>query len=208
MSPTPTRFALIRHATTLWNRKKRIQGIEDSPLSATGLRMATSWGRQLSHLSFDRILASDLGRARQTAERINTTLGVRITTTAELREMDWGRWTGRTFKQIKAEIGDRLSAMERLGWDFAPPGGENRRAVLARARRALSEAAETWPGQTILVISHEGVIKTLVYGAYQRSYLPTEPRILKSDYLHWFESLAGDLSLTSLNAMDLNAQNP
>lgn len=208
MNPDPTRFGLIRHAPTLWNREKRIQGVHDSPLTDDGRRLASDWGRRLADISFDRILASDLGRARQTAELINAALGVPINTTPDLREMDWGRWTGQTLKQIKADIGDRLSAMERKGWGFQPPGGEHRRAVLERARRALSGAADAWPGQTILVITHEGVVKALIYSAYRRFYLPTESRILKSGHLHWLKYMAGDLSSTMINAIDLNATIP
>lgn len=208
MNPVSTRFGLIRHAPTLWNREKRIQGVSDSPLTDDGRRLAAGWGRRLAGLSFDRILASDLGRARQTAELVNAALGVPISTTPDLREMDWGRWTGQTLKQIKTDIGDRLAAMERMGWGFQPPGGEHRRAVLERARRALSGAAAAWPGQIILVITHEGVVKALIYSAYRRFYLPTEPRILKAGHLHWLKYQAGDLSPTMLNAIDLNATIP
>jgi probable phosphoglycerate mutase len=208
MNREPARFGLIRHAPTLWNREKRIQGTDDSPLTDDGRHLAENWGWRLAKSSFDRILASDLGRACQTAEKVNIALGVPISTTPGLREMDWGRWTGRTLKQIKTETRDRLSAMERMGWAFQPPGGERRGAVLERARQALSEAADTWPGQTILVITHEGVIKALIYGAYHRLYLPTEPRILKPGHLHWLKGRAGGISPTMLNAMDLNATIP
>mgnify|MGYP002351979739 FL=1 len=35
-----TRFGVMRHAPTLWNRERRIQGQLDSPLTPEGERMA------------------------------------------------------------------------------------------------------------------------------------------------------------------------
>ena len=83
-----TRFALIRHAQTVWNREKKIQGHSDSPLTADGEKQASSWGRILSRFSWDRILASDAGRARATAEIINAFLKVPLTIDSRLKEQD------------------------------------------------------------------------------------------------------------------------
>ena len=59
-----TRFGLIRHAQTIWNREKKIQGHSDSPLTADGEKQALSWGQALAQFPWSRILASDAGRAR------------------------------------------------------------------------------------------------------------------------------------------------
>jgi probable phosphoglycerate mutase len=40
-----TRFGLVRHAETLWNRERRIQGQSDSALTAKGKKDADNWGR-------------------------------------------------------------------------------------------------------------------------------------------------------------------
>ena len=69
-----TRFDLMRHAQTEWNREKKIQGLCDSPLTAVGERQASAWGRLLAQYSWDRILTSDSDRALTTAERINVFL--------------------------------------------------------------------------------------------------------------------------------------
>jgi probable phosphoglycerate mutase len=71
-----TRFALMRHAQTVWNREKKIQGHSDSPLTADGEKQASGWGQILSQFAWDRILASDAGRAQATAEIINAILKV------------------------------------------------------------------------------------------------------------------------------------
>jgi probable phosphoglycerate mutase len=65
-----TRFGLIRHAETVWNREKKIQGQTDSALTRRGISQAEKWGRVLNEISWDRIMTSDIGRAVETAGRI------------------------------------------------------------------------------------------------------------------------------------------
>ncbi len=199
----PTRFGLIRHAPTVWNREKRIQGQLDSTLTAEGEARGKTWGQALSSQPWDRIVSSDLGRARRTAELINTVLKVPMTYTPLLREVDWGEWTGRSLKQIKAEPPGVLSEMEKAGWRFRPPGGEDRLAVWERAHRALTDAAEKWTHQAILVVTHEGVIKCLVYRLLQRRFLPDEPPLLKPGYLHGLIHDNDGLRIDKINAMAL-----
>ena len=56
-----------------------------------------------------------------------------------------------------------LQEQENRGWGFCPPGGEERLDVLSRSRAALMAAEETWSGERLLVVSHEGVLKCLIY---------------------------------------------
>jgi probable phosphoglycerate mutase len=199
-----TRFGLIRHAETVWNREKRIQGHRDSPLTPEGVAMADHWGRRLGVFHWDRILASDTGRALATATRINAQLGLPIDTHPRLRELDWGRWTTKTVAQLFEEEADLVAAQERAGWDFQPPGGESRRSQLGRSRQVLLEAAGRWPGQSILVVTHEGVIKCLVH-FLAGTMSPANGRgVLQPYRLHWFSAAGGRLSLDYLNALALD----
>ena len=179
-----TRFGLIRHAQTIWNREKKIQGYSDAPLTAEGERQALSWGQILSRYSWNRILASDVGRAMNTSERINAFLDLPIEIDPRLREQDWGQWVGKSVAQIQAEAQDLLDEQTNAGWDFSPPGGEDRRSVLARSLGALQDASNKWPGESLLVVTHEGVIKSLIYYLSDRKFLPSEPPFLKSYHLH------------------------
>jgi broad specificity phosphatase PhoE len=199
----PTHFGLMRHAPTLWNRNKRIQGRQDSDLTAEGKARSKRWGVTLAAHSWHRILSSDLGRALKTAERVNRSLKVPLMQTPLLREMDWGDWTGRSIRQITAENPGLLSEMEQAGWEFKPPGGEDRNSVWSRTHRALMAAADTWDQENILVVTHEGVIKCLVYRLLQRRYLPDERPILKPNYLHFVAHDGSGLKIEKINAMKL-----
>ena len=81
-----TRFGLIRHAQTVWNQDKMIQGQKDSVLTTAGRRQSCTWGQRLAVLPFDGILSSDLGRTLATAELINRVLKLPMKKTSRLRE--------------------------------------------------------------------------------------------------------------------------
>ena len=175
----PTSFGLIRHATTQWNEKKLIQGQQDSPLSLAGQQMATDWGRRLASFSWQRIICSDLGRTRETTELINQTLKLSIHPDKRLREQDWGEWSGISLAEVKKKHKELLQSMVRSGWSFQPPGGESRKQVLRRSLAAMQEAHTSWPGESILIVCHEGVIKCLLYHLTERKFLPEEPPLIK-----------------------------
>jgi glucosyl-3-phosphoglycerate phosphatase len=167
-----TVYYLIRHATTLWNLEKRIQGHWDCELAPEGVAEAKALAPHLAGLDLSRILASDLGRARSTAGILNLTLRLPMTLEKRLREQQFGHWTGKYWRDIPAET---LREAEATGWDFRPPGGESREDVRQRAQHALIDAARVMPGRNILVVTHQGVLKTVLYHLLGRDFLPQEP---------------------------------
>lgn len=203
ISENQTRFGLLRHAQTVWNKEKRIQGHLDSILTGRGKKQAKTWGGILSGYHWDRCICSDLGRAQATAAIINQMIKVPLVHEAGLREQDWGRWSGLTLPQLAQEKSKSLAEQTRRGWRFCPSGGEDRNNVWERGRRALESAAAKWPGESILVITHEGVIKCLVYRLLQRRFLPTEVRLLRPAHLHLLLARPGRISIEKINALAL-----
>ena len=184
MEPTVTRFGILRHAETQWNVSKKIQGLQDSALTAAGVSQALQWGRCLEGSGWDRMLASSAGRARRTAELINARLQVPLAYDSRFLEQDWGRWTGQRVARIRATDSRRLAAQVAAGWSFCPPGGEERLRVWERSLCGLAQAHERWTGQRILVVTHEAVTKCLIYRICGRRFLPEEPRLLATRRLH------------------------
>jgi probable phosphoglycerate mutase len=203
MTSQPTSFGLIRHATTLWNEQKLIQGQLDSPLSKDGQQMATEWGRRLASFSWQRIIYSDLGRTRQTMELINHTLNLPVHPEKRFREQNWGEWSGISLAEVKQKYEKQLQNMVRSGWSFKPPGGESREQVLSRSLDALNDVHTSWPGESILIICHEGVIKCLLYHLAGRKFLPEEPKLIRPNHLHILEQNNKTLNLKELNCNPL-----
>ncbi|MBI4149953.1 histidine phosphatase family protein, partial [Candidatus Woesearchaeota archaeon] len=61
---------IIRHGNTIFNALRRLQGQLDSPLAKEGINDAKVLGKRLRSIHFDAIIASDLGRAKQTVSII------------------------------------------------------------------------------------------------------------------------------------------
>jgi probable phosphoglycerate mutase len=162
------------------------------------------WGRALQSFSWNRILASDTGRALATVAAINAHLKLPIETDPRLRELDWGQWTARTIAQIRAEDREAVAAQEAVGWEFRPPGGESRRQQLERSRQALIDAAGRRPGDCILVVTHEGVIKALAQHLCGCAYTAAESVGLRPYHLHWLTAAGGRVALAGLNARALD----
>jgi len=85
---------IVRHGETDWNREGIYQGHTDTPLNEDGRKTAERLGHTLSKIKISCIYSSDLLRARETAEIINRFLNVPVCYTQDLRELNFGDWTG------------------------------------------------------------------------------------------------------------------
>lgn len=201
----PSQFEILRHARTAWNDEHRIQGQTDIPLSREGKIQAERWAEHLCRYPLGRVLASDLARASETATILGRRIGAPISFDTRLREQDWGQWSGLRVKELGVRFPEILEKQIARGWEFTPPGGESRQAVLQRALLALRDAAMLYPGERILVVTHGGVIKGLLYHAHGREFLPWEEEVIKAYHLHRFSHDGPVLSLVQANALDLEA---
>jgi probable phosphoglycerate mutase len=75
--------------------------------------------------------------------------------------------------------------------------------VWQRSHSALTEAAVRWRGDTILIVTHEGVVKSLIYHLSGRNFLPGEPALIKSYNLHWLIFSNNALRIEKINALAL-----
>lgn len=183
-SPLPATIGLLRHGQTEWNVAKRIQGSGNSPLTPEGRLLTANWIPTLQKYGWDRILASDLGRVKETVAILNKKLCLPVSYDERLREQHWGEWEGVTLDHIKENFAVELARRVLLGWQFSAPGGETRTAVKERALSALRENCDRWPGKKLLVICHQGVIKAILYHITNRAFIPEEDRLLHHNRLH------------------------
>lgn len=200
-SNTVTRFGLMRHGKTTWNAEKRIQGRGNSPLTQEGVTTCRAWAAFLAARVpyWHRLVVSPLQRAIDTAHILNAELALPIDIETGFREQNWGQWEGLTVEDIKENFPGELERRVQGGWDFRPPGGESRLEVLQRVLETTQLQASQWPGQNLLVVSHLGVIKGLLYHIENREYLPAEPKIIWKDRFHIMGHSDSDLWLERTN---------
>ncbi len=160
-----TRFLLIRHAESTWNAASRWQGQGDPPLSPRGEQQAGQLARQLVSTEIDLLMCSDLRRAVSTAAAIARAIGLQAQADRSFRELDVGTWTGLTRAEIEERDPLRLRRFEQEDRDVRPGGGETRREIRARVRRAVTELADKHPDRSVAVVTHLGAIRALLPGS-------------------------------------------
>jgi probable phosphoglycerate mutase len=144
---------LVRHGETDWNRARRIQGLTDIPLNDVGREQARATGRLLARRRWHGVVSSPLARAAETARIISSELRLpEPQIMPELVERNYGEAEGLTGQQLQEQFPD----------DAEVSGRESRPAVAARAIPALVELAERNPGRSFIVVSHGGVIRTVL----------------------------------------------
>ena len=154
-----TTLLLVRHGETDWNRDHRWQGHADPPLNDRGREQARELAAELERP--DVIYASDLSRARETAEILAASNGAPVRIDARLRERYFGAWEGRTSAELEAERGDafaRWRAGEGHGADDAEPYVE----FAGRVRSFVEDVVERHPDEEVLVVAHGGSIRAIL----------------------------------------------
>ncbi|MET0343137.1 MAG: histidine phosphatase family protein [Polyangiales bacterium] len=155
---------LVRHGETVGNRD-RVMQLPDIPLSEHGLRQAEQLAERLAGEGIVHILASDLPRARMTAEPLAARLGLAIETTPLLHERNFGALRGTPYADLKTDP---------FALDFEPPEGESWEVFHARVARAFALICQRRQevGGNLAVVTH-GLVCRAILGRHVPGVDPT-----------------------------------
>ncbi len=164
MAPHPpaTRLLLIRHGEV----EPRYQGIFggriDMNLSPRGKRQAKILADYLRVKTIDAVYASPMKRVQQTLAPTLKAHGHKQTIFHDLREIDFGDWTGKNWATVRDEfnfaVHEWLEQIENPG----APNGESGPAFRARLEPCLREIINKHQSQNVAVFCHGGVIRALL----------------------------------------------
>jgi broad specificity phosphatase PhoE len=158
LDSSPRKIYLIRHAESLWNSERRVQGTcLQVPLSPTGRSQAQLLGRRLRTLPLRAVYSSDAERALETA-RLSLIDGRRVTVSREIRELSLGEWEGRLIADLRAEDPEKLDAWYRKPSTVRLKGGEDLGAFRNRVVSFIDGIVGSPDGGDTAVITHGGVI--------------------------------------------------
>ena len=160
-----TRILAVRHGETLWNRETRIQGFTDIDLSDHGRWQAQQLAQALREEPVAACYASDLSRARDTAQAVADVHGHMVNTDPGLRERSFGQFEGHTWTEIETQWPEASQAWRQRVPDWEPQGGESLIRLQARVLTTLNRIAQRHMGEQILVVVHGGVLDILYRAA-------------------------------------------
>jgi broad specificity phosphatase PhoE len=155
---------LARHGETNDNvAPLRFQGFTDTPLNDTGRRQAAELAEKVAARDepIASLWASDLRRARETAETVGRRIGLVPTLDARLREGFRGRWEGHLMQDIERAEPELYAAWRRGGAAFRFPGGESLLDQQHRVTAALQDIRRTGP-LPALAVCHGGSIRVML----------------------------------------------
>lgn len=156
-------FYIVRHGETDWNVKGLLQGHLGADLNKNGQKQAKKLANKLKNIHFDAIFSSDLIRAKQTAEIIALERKLAVEATKLLRERTFGPFEGKPYASLKEfdKTLDRLTDEEKRTHK-AHPDMESDEELVGRFITFLREVAIGYEGKNILVVTHGGMMRTIL----------------------------------------------
>ncbi len=158
----PTQVLLLRHGETICGQGILYSQL-DVELSKRGLEQTKILVNGLKCLPINVIYSSDLLRARIGAEWLAKETGAPLIVTSKLREINFGKWTGKRFDELLKlpAFRLRLSNPETI----SPPGGESLKDLQNRALEVINEILEKFCEKLVVVFTHGGVIRSIIVNA-------------------------------------------
>lgn len=155
-------FTFLRHGESVGNAEARRQGQKDYPLNDTGRAqsraLAERWKRE--QVSFDKILASPLARARETAEIISAALNISVEFDPIWMERSAGDLQGLTVYEMRQHPRpDFINPYEDVGGS-----GEGDWELFLRSGQALHGLLRQPLGE-YLIVSHGGLLNQILHAA-------------------------------------------
>jgi broad specificity phosphatase PhoE len=186
----PTDLFLIRHGESVANVEPVIGGMQgDAGLTERGRRQARLLEERLrdQRIRADRLYASTLPRALETAEYVSRALDLSVETDDEVQELRPGEADGLSFEEWRARFPGLENGMAASPFHPFSPGGESWASFLARAGAALMRIVIKHPDETVVVVCHGGVLEASFYLALglgptskQTAFAP-----LNTSITHW-----------------------
>lgn len=150
---------IVRHGESEGNRHERFLGHTDLPLTDRGRRQAALAGAYLKEkkISFDRVFASPLCRAYETAEIVAGAVGYAAPPLPlpGMMEIAAGKWENREYAALMREFPHSYGELWRHHIGLAAAdGGETVRSLAERAMRTVFSVAAENEGKTVLIGTH------------------------------------------------------
>lgn len=154
---------LVRHGELYWedNIKKCI-GITDINLNEEGMKKAQLAGEFLKDKNISKIYTSNLNRCRKSAKIISLILNVPYYIENELAEINMGVWENKSFDYIKLKYPKEYENRGSNISTFRIENGETFQECYERSNRIFKKITEENYNQNIVIISHSGVIKSII----------------------------------------------
>jgi broad specificity phosphatase PhoE len=155
---------LVRHGQTAWNKEEVFRGRADIQLNEVGRKEALLTGQCLEKIKVDLIYTSPLSRAVETAEAIARPHGKEAVVLQGLIDIDFGQWQGLSHETVRERYAELYQRWKDNPHLVRFPEGESLEEVRRRTLRAIDEILQAHVDETLVMVSHRVVNKTVLCG--------------------------------------------
>lgn len=159
----PTQLYLIRHGEVEERYHKVFGGSRiDMALSPLGQRQGEALAHWMGDTKLDAVYASPMLRVKQTMAPLLERRGLTATIMDDLREIDFGDWTGHHWEGVQKHFGisafDWLEVLDTTGI----ANGESAQHLMERVRPCLLQVLQDNPHRTAAIVCHGGIIRVIL----------------------------------------------
>ncbi len=156
-----TTLIFVRHGQSMGNVQMRFIGQGDVPLTELGREQAQRTAKFLSKYRIDKIYASDLSRARDTAFPTASMQGLDVILEPAFREISAGDWEGHTYTELCERFPESYGAwMHDIGRSH-PQNGESVAELAARVYARTDRILAEHRGECIAVFTHATPVRMM-----------------------------------------------
>lgn len=157
----PNKLTLIRHAALQISLDGCYVGRLDVPLSESGKQDAEYLAARLRLAEIDALWCSPARRARETAKPLETAVKLESLVVDDLNEVNFGRWEGLTFEQIRSVDPELVNDWAELKEGFCFPEGESHSDFQGRID-TIAQGIANCHHNHLALVTHGGVIRRLL----------------------------------------------
>ena len=155
-----TTFFFVRHGVTSHTGHKLSGRLPDIHLTEEGRAQAQAVAERLAGVKLSAVYSSPIDRTMQTARPIAAQHGLRVQVRRNLTELEFGRWTNRSFKTLSRT--KLWPVIQRWPSGARFPEGESFLEVQQRAVHEIEDLRARHSGEAVCCVSHADVIKVIV----------------------------------------------
>lgn len=157
------KIILVRHALTDDNKLSKLSGHIDSKISQEGKIQIKKITEFLKDEKINKIYTTTSSRTKETVKDLAKINSIQIKECKNLKEISFGDFEGKDFKEIQKNYPDEFNQMIKEGYEYTYPNGESLidcyKRVSKEIKAILGEANDN---DTILICSHAGTIRNIL----------------------------------------------
>lgn len=166
---------LVPAGATDLSKHGELLGINNPSLNEAGRSNASRAASMLAPLVLEAVFSGSLIREFETAEAIAKLHRLPVRVDNDIRDINFGRWSGRTWKALEATEGDALSKLLKSPHKFRFPSGDRMKRSGKRIQAFVQQILSNCGTGNLVVVADDFVISLITSMMVKTNLSDIEP---------------------------------